>query len=140
MIRIIHDNILLAILIRKDYKMNGIEFYTDESSSQQLGMMKREKGYKIDPHTHNIVLRNVKMTQEVLFVRSGLVRVDFYDNNKKYLKSINISTGDVILLADGGHGFKFLKESEIIEVKQGPYVGDKDKIRFLNEPNNINYE
>jgi hypothetical protein len=34
------------------------------------------------------------------------------------------------LLAHGGHGFTMLEESEIVEVKQGPYSGDVDKTRF----------
>lgn len=27
----------------------------------------------------------------------------------------------MIFLSKGGHGFKFLKETEMIEIKQGPY-------------------
>ena len=38
--------------------------------------------------------------------------------------------GDVILLAEGGHGFEMLEDSEMVEVKQGPYAGDGDKTRF----------
>jgi hypothetical protein len=66
----------------------------------------------------------------VLFVKSGRIRVDFYDDEKNYLESSVISTGDVILLAAGGHGFEMLEESEMVEVKQGPYCGEKDKVRF----------
>ena len=70
------------------------------------------------------------MTQEVLFIKSGKVRVDFYSNEQEYLESRILNAGDVILLADGGHGFKMLAPSEIIEVKQGPYCGEMDKVRF----------
>jgi len=76
------------------------------------------------------VPREVSMTQEVLFIKRGEVRVDFYDNNQKYLRSTILNTGDVILLADGGHGFEMIHDSEIIEVKQGPYCGERDKVRF----------
>jgi hypothetical protein len=92
--------------------------------------MKRNKDYVIDPHVHNPVKREVVWTQEVLFIKSGKVRVDFYNNKKLYLESRIINKGDVILLASGGHGFTMLEESEIIEVKQGPYSSDKDKTRF----------
>ena len=92
--------------------------------------MSRPRGYIIEPHIHNLVKREVEYTKEVLFVKKGLIRVDFYKNNMDYLKSVEIKEGDIILLADGGHGFIFLEESEIFEVKQGPYAGDNDKTRF----------
>ena len=92
--------------------------------------MKRPGGYTIPPHVHNPVQREVQFTQETLFIKSGKVRVDFYDAKQNYLESHILNPGDVILLAHGGHGFVMLEESEIIEVKQGPYAGEKDKSRF----------
>ncbi|WP_299097508.1 hypothetical protein [Winogradskyella sp.] len=123
------DN-LLAIIVSSKFEKDGIAFFTPNSFSQQLGYMKREKDYVIEPHVHNPVKREVVWTQEVLFIKSGKVRVDFYDEEKIYLKSRVLEKGDIILLAAGGHGFEMLEESEIIEVKQGPYSGDKDKTRF----------
>ena len=92
--------------------------------------MKRPQGYTIDPHVHNRVKREVSFTQEVLFMKRGRVKVDFYSDEKKIIESKIIATGDVLLLADGGHGFTMMEESEIIEVKQGPYTGENDKTRF----------
>ena len=92
--------------------------------------MNHPSNYEIQPHMHNAVQRNVQFTKEVLFIKSGKVRVDFYDDEKKYIESRVLVSGDVILLAFGGHGFEMLEDSEIIEVKQGPYVGEKDKTRF----------
>jgi mannose-6-phosphate isomerase-like protein (cupin superfamily) len=129
--KIITDNLLLAIIIRSDYKKDGIEFFTNDNDSQQLGYMNRPDGYIIPPHRHNIVPRAVHLTQEVLFIKSGKVRVDFYDNDQNYIQSTVLEKGDVILLSDGGHGFKMLENSEMIEVKQGPYCGERDKVRFL---------
>jgi mannose-6-phosphate isomerase-like protein (cupin superfamily) len=128
--RIHHESVELAIIIRREYRSDGIQFFTDDNSSQQLGYMNRPKDYVIAPHRHNLVKREVHLTQEVLFIRSGRVRVDFYDNAQQYLESAVLHAGDVILLADGGHGFKMLEPSEIIEVKQGPYCGEQDKVRF----------
>lgn len=128
--KVIHNHILLAIIIGNQYKRDGIEFFTDDNSSQQLGYMNRPEDYVIEPHRHNIVPRAVHLTQEVLFIKSGKVRVDFYDNEQHYLFSKILLQGDVILLAEGGHGFKMLEKSEIIEVKQGPYNGERDKVRF----------
>ena len=128
--RIIVEKLELAIIIRSNYNKEGIEFFSSQNDSQQLGYMKRPFGYVIVPHRHNIIKREVHLTQEVLFIKSGKVRVDFYSDNQDYIKSSQLNQGDVILLSNGGHGFEMLEDSEIIEVKQGPYCGEKDKIRF----------
>jgi len=138
--KIINDNILLAIIIRAQYSNDGIEFFTNDNDSQQLGYMARPKGYTIQPHRHNLIKREVHLTQEVLYVKKGKVRVDFFDNQQSYLFSDIISEGDVILLSDGGHGFQMLENTELIEVKQGPYCGEIDKVRFNSiEEQKVNY-
>ena len=114
---IFHNKELLSIIIRSNYEQNGIKFFTPNDFSQQLGYMKREKGYVIDPHIHRPVNREVHFTKEVLFIKTGKVRVDFYDDLQNYLESRILLKGDVILLAKGGHGFTMLDKSEIIEVK-----------------------
>lgn len=125
-----HKKKILSVIIRANYKAEGIKFFTPNEFSQQLGYMNRPKGYVIEPHVHNIVQREVKLMKEVLLIRSGKVRVDFYDDDRNYLESRILLKGDVILLALGGHGFEMLEPTEMIEVKQGPYVGDQDKTRF----------
>jgi mannose-6-phosphate isomerase-like protein (cupin superfamily) len=127
---IVFDNVKIAIILRNKFRGEGIHFFTSDNDSQQLGYMNRPINYEISPHRHNLVPREVHLTQEVLFIKSGKVRVDFYSNNQDYLESRVLYTGDVILLSDGGHGFKMLEPSEIIEVKQGPYCGEQDKVRF----------
>jgi mannose-6-phosphate isomerase-like protein (cupin superfamily) len=122
--------LMLAIILRRDFRREGIEFLTPNNFSQQLGYMKRPQGYVIAPHVHCPVKREVHYTKEVLFIKSGRLRVDFYDEQKSYLESAVLEQGDVILLAYGGHGFEMLEECEIIEVKQGPYAGEGDKERF----------
>ena len=128
--RIINDDKELALIIRHSFKKDGIEFFTPSSYSQQIGYMNRPNGYVITPHVHNPVVREVEYTKEVLFIKSGRLRVDFYSETQKYLESTILESGDVILLAFGGHGFEMLEPTEIIEVKQGPYSGDEDKTRF----------
>ncbi len=134
--KIIHKDNLLAIIMYASFQKDGIAFFTTDEFSQQLGYMKRPSGYVIVPHRHNLVKREVKQTQEVLFMKSGVVRVDFYDDEQNYLRSKILKQGDVILLAAGGHGFEIIEEAEIIEVKQGPYVGDLDKVRFEHVDSN----
>jgi mannose-6-phosphate isomerase-like protein (cupin superfamily) len=121
---------LLAIIIPGNFHQPGIHFFTPDDFSQQLAYMRHPAGKVIDPHVHNPVHRSVQYTQEVLFIKRGKLRADFYDNDRNYLESRILQAGDVILLATGGHGFEILEEVEMIEVKQGPYAGDGDKTRF----------
>ncbi len=137
--KIFNKSILLSIIIKANYEKEGISFFTPDDFSQQLGYMNRPKGYVIEPHVHNLVERKVTLTQEVLYIKKGKVRVDFYDDEKAYLESRVVGTGDVILLASGGHGFEMLEASEIIEIKQGPYVGEEDKVRFEHTSEKIKY-
>ena len=123
-------NKLLAMIIRNDYSCEGVDFITPNDYSQQVAYMHHPTGKEIDAHVHNLVYRNVVMTQEVLFIKKGKLRVDFYDDYEDYLESVILEAGDVILLVSGGHGFTVLEEVEMVEVKQGPYSGDADKKRF----------
>jgi len=128
--RVEYGGQLLGVIIRTEFSKEGIAFFTPDDFSQQLGYMNRPKDYLIPPHVHNLVERKVDLTQEVLFVKSGKVRVDFYDDEKNYLESRILVKGDIVLLAHGGHGFKMIEPTEMIEVKQGPYCGEMDKVRF----------
>ena len=121
---------LLALIVRRNFDKPGIHFFTEDDLSQQLAYMRHPTGTVIEPHVHNPVTREVHFTQEVLIIKRGRLRVDFYDHGKVYLESRNLEVGDVILLATGGHGFEVLEEVEMIEVKQGPYAGEADKTRF----------
>lgn len=125
-----YNDEILAIIVRNDFSKEGIAFFTPNDFSQQLAYMKHPEGKIIQPHVHNPVERVVHYTKEVLFIKSGKLRVDFYDDSQNYLESRILSSGDVILLSTGGHGFVAMENLEMIEVKQGPYAGDQDKIRF----------
>ena len=121
---------LVAIIVRSDFSASGVTFFTPDEFSQQLAYMKHPRDKVIAPHVHNAVPRQVTYTREVLFIKKGRLRVDFYSEDRRYLESRALGAGDVILLASGGHGFKVLEPLEMIEVKQGPYSGDHDKTRF----------
>lgn len=125
-----HSGELIAIILRREYSAEGIHFFTPDDFSQQLAYMQHPRGRTIPPHVHNPSARSVSLTQEVLMIRRGALRVDFYTAQKTYLESRILRAGDVILLASGGHGFEVLENLEMIEVKQGPYTGDGDKTRF----------
>jgi hypothetical protein len=127
---IVYNNELLALIIRNDFHEKGIHFFTPNHFSQQLAYMNHPLGKIVEPHVHNTVQREVFHTQEVLFLKKGRLRVDFYCNAREYLESRILEAGDIILLATGGHGFEVLEEIEMVEVKQGPYAGEADKTRF----------
>jgi mannose-6-phosphate isomerase-like protein (cupin superfamily) len=132
--RVTFGGVEFAIIIRSDFNKPGIHFFTPGDFSQQLGYMRHPIGHVIEPHIHNAVHRSVHFTREVLFLRRGRLRVDFYTEGGDYLESRELEGGDVILLAAGGHGFEVLEEIEMIEVKQGPYIGDADKTRIKDIP------
>ena len=128
--RIEHQGKLLAIIVRGQFRKPGVHFFTPGDLSQQLAYIRHPAGKIIEPHVHDPVPREVHYTQEVLFLKRGRLRVDFFDPEQRYLESRVLEAGDTILLAAGGHGFEVLDEIEMIEVKQGPYAGDRDKTRF----------
>jgi hypothetical protein len=122
---------LLAIIIPHDFHAPGVNFLTPHNLSQQLAFIHHPSGITIDPHCHNPVSREVLYTQEVLVIKKGVLRVDFYYENRRFTECRILTAGDVILLTECGHGFEVLEEIEMIEVKQGPYTGENDKTRFI---------
>ena len=99
-----------AIIVRARYDHSGIRFFTPNEFSQQLAYMHHPAGKAIEPHVHNPVTREVYLTKEVLFIRKGRLRIDFYTEEQEYLESRVLYPGDVILLSEGGHGFQVLEE------------------------------
>ncbi|MBU1086387.1 MAG: hypothetical protein KKD05_02595 [Candidatus Omnitrophica bacterium] len=128
--KIVHNDIVIAVIIYKDHEKDGIQFVSPEDYSLQLGSMKRPKGYKILPHIHNPIDRKTVGTQEVLFVKKGKICIDFYSFEQVFLENRQLSAGDIILLVGAGHGIEVIEEAVIVEVKNGPYVKDADKGRF----------
>ena len=127
---VINAKQLLAIIVRAEFRKEGVHFFTPNDLSQQMAFMQHPAGKTIEPHLHNHLAREVTQTQEVLVIKSGKLRVDFYNNEHTYLESRILGGGDVILLIAGGHGFEVMEELEMLEIKQGPYLGDKDNTRF----------
>tara|TARA_X000001036_G_C20589770_1_gene770265 strand:- start:276 stop:668 length:393 start_codon:yes stop_codon:yes gene_type:complete len=121
---------LFAIVLRNTFDKKGVTFFTKDNLSQQLAYMNHPKGKSIQPHIHKPIERKVTYTQEVLVIKDGILKVDFYSEEKKFIESTILKKGDTILLIKGGHGFSVIEDVKMIEVKQGPYAGDEDKIRF----------
>ena len=131
MIEEVRDNgELLALIVRNNFRKPGVSFVTPDYLAQQVAYMQHSAGKQIQPHVHNETPREILRTNEVLLIKRGKLRVDFFSQQQQYLHSRVLEAGDLILLAGGGHGFEALSDLEMIEVKQGPYVGEEDKTRF----------
>ena len=133
--QITDNGVIIAIIITSKFTKEGIEFFTPNDFSQQLGYMNRSKGYKIEAHSHKRVQHAVLQTHEVLYVKSGKVKIELYNDKHIFIEDRTLSAGDVILLASGGHSIEMMEDSELIEIKQGPYSND-DKISFTPLKNN----
>ena len=129
--KIIYKKKLLALIVRGKYRnRKGVTFFTPNESTQQFGYMKHKKKHVIKPHLHKKRVTKISYTTEVILIFKGKLRVDFYNHYKKYLFSKILKEKDIIMLVHGGHGFKVLKNIEMLEIKQGPYSLTKDKIKF----------
>ena len=120
---------ILAIIIRRNFKTSGIKFFTPNSFSQQLAQMTHKKGKIINCHYHKKNIRKTVNTQEVLIIKKGKLKLYLFER-KKFVCTKIIKDGDIILLANCGHGFKALSNVTFVEVKQGPYNPKTDKVVF----------
>ncbi len=125
-----HNGIQLAIVIKNDYSKDGIEFFTKDDKPFQMGYMAHKEGDIINAHSHNNTEKIITANSEVLVIKKGKMRLDLYTQDGEYVESIVLEKGDIVLLQQGGHGFKCLENAEMIEVKQGPYLGDIDKVCY----------
>ena len=125
-----YDSMLYAILVRNESCPDGSHFITDGSGLLEVGFLSHKKGARLTEHFHLPFRRETNGTNEVLFLKSGAVRCFFYGLDHSQKGSVDLMEGDLILLIDGGHGFEMLEDSVLIEVKNGPYAGLKDKMRF----------
>ncbi len=126
-----HNGRLVAIILRSNYSRNETTFFSPPDFSQQLGYIVYKKDGIIKPHFHKKIHRDITLTQEVLFIKKGRLIVNFYTTDKKYIESRELTESDIIFLCSGAHGFKMLEDTEMVEVKQGPYSGrEGDKVTF----------
>jgi len=125
--KIVDKGKIIAIILKNNPRAKGTNFYTPDEFSQQLGLLVHEKGKVVKPHRHKLVKREIVQTQEVLILQEGKMKIDLYNDSFQKIKTVILTSGDIILLASGGHGIEVLEDSRIIEVKQGPYAGFDDK-------------
>lgn len=111
---------------------DGLSFFSQDPEYMQVGVWKYSANKELKAHKHNEVSREILWTQEVIFVKSGKIRADIYDSKKSKVAEIMMGSGDIIILLSGGHGYTILEDStQVLEVKNGPYLGaDIDRMRL----------
>jgi len=129
--KIEHGGKTFAVIIRDGANLETTTFLTPQDYPLQVGFLVHKKGEEVKAHRHNKISRTVNFTEEVLIVQKGKMEIDFYDNDGEKIKSSTAKEGDIIILLDGGHGWKHDEDSKIVEVKQGPYVDVKDDKTYL---------
>lgn len=121
---------LIAIIVSHGHNPASTNFVTSSDLNLQVGFIKYPAGGVIQPHVHRAIERHIVGTGEVLLVRSGKMEVSLYNGQRDLVAQRVLSTGDLLFLVGGGHGFRMLEDTVLLEVKQGPYTGLDEKVRF----------
>jgi uncharacterized protein with PhoU and TrkA domain len=121
---------VLAYIIRSEINPDKTTFLTPSDLKQQVGFIVYPAGGVIKRHVHRPLERHLIGTSEVLIVRRGRCEIDIYDDERKLVASRQLRPGDIMLMVGGGHGFRMLEDTVLLEVKQGPYTGIDEKEHF----------
>lgn len=126
--KIVKNGKVYAIIIRSGIKVGDVRFFTPKQYPLQVGLHIRKAGTIIHSHSHKAVKREIELSQEMIYIIQGKIKVNIFDEKKNKITTKVLNSGDTILLVQGGHGFNILEKTKMIEVKQGPYEGkEKDK-------------
>jgi hypothetical protein len=128
--RITHDGRELAYIIRATFPVDATTFLTPPEFKQQVGYVVYRAGGEVERHVHSPLERRLVGTSEVLLVKSGRCLVDIYSGDRELVATRELHPGDLMLMVDGGHGFRMLEDTVLLEIKQGPYTGIEEKERF----------
>ncbi len=124
------DNVLTSIIIRHDYRPTGTTFVTSPDLAQQVGFVVYPAGGVIKRHIHKNVDRQNISSSEALIIREGKLEIDIFDATKNLVATRQLETGDFVLMVSGGHGFRVIEPTTLLEIKLGPYAGPEDKELF----------
>lgn len=122
-------NKVLVLILRNGNFREGLNFYTKDKDFIQVATWNYNKGKKTIPHSHKVVKRTAKRTQEVIYVKSGKIKTGIYNNKGNLIKKLTLKTGDIAIIFAGGHAYEVLENhTQVLEIKNGPYLGlEKDK-------------
>ena len=121
---------LLGYIIRSERYPDKSTFYTPSTAHLQVGHIVYEHGQEIGRHVHLPVERTITSTTEVLLVQKGHCVMDVYDSDRQRVCESELVEGDIVVMLGGGHGFRMIEDTILLEIKQGPYGGMHEKERF----------
>lgn len=131
---IIHDGKTIAIVFFKEIKADGVKFLTPPNYTLQLGLIEHQKGKIVRNHIHRQDIKyKVDTTQEFLYIEKGKVIIKFFSESWNIVDNVTLTSGDFVLFVGAGHGLEVLEDCRIIEIKQGPYPGDKFAKIYQND-------
>lgn len=123
-----HENLTIAIIIRSDFQFkDNINFVTKDDDILQLGYMKRSKDHKVKRHFHNTFDRKISKTNEVIILKKGSFKINFFTENNEFIKTLEVNKNDILLIQNGAHELEMTEDCEFYEIKNGPYFINKDK-------------
>jgi hypothetical protein len=120
----------LALVVRNTWRPAETTFLTPDAAPFQIGAVVYPPGGVVPRHLHLPLERRLTTTTEVIFIREGRCVAEVYGSDRKLVSEHPLAAGDMILFLDGGHAFRMIEHTVLIEVKQGPYTGLKEKERF----------
>lgn len=124
------NNNLIALLIRSKKNSQNKVFYSENEDLMQIGKFQLLKDDLILRHFHPKNPRKIDLTSEVLILQRGVLEVSLYDEYQNFVEKLYVYKNDILVLYRGGHEIKVVKKAKFIEIKQGPYDSNKDKVRF----------
>lgn len=120
----------LAYIVHAQQPPVRTTFHTPPECTLQLGHIVCPSGGQIQRHVHTPVRRELVGSAEVLMVQQGWCEVDIYSRERRLVDTRELHSGDIMIAVAGGHGFRMLADTVLVEVKQGPYPGLEEKVRF----------
>lgn len=129
-----HEGHELARLLKmQEYGARKSQFFTDPGESLQVGSLNFTATDHVEPHIHRMKTeRDVYPQVELIIVLAGKATAEIYDERKTLVDTLLIKTGDMLLLRRGGHGYRFQENTQLLDIRCGPYIDkehDKEMIQ-----------
>lgn len=124
---ILWNGTVLAYIIRRMVEAEHTQFPTPPELELQVGLIVYPAGGVVRPHRHAPISRTIERTCEVIVVEKGKCNVDLYNDVRELVATRELTTGDLVIIVSGGHGFRMKEDTVLLEIKQGPYFGEAEK-------------
>ncbi len=119
------ENKIFALVFDLSFTKEGTFPVTDPSWPIQILLMNRKQGHVVVKHMHKKIEKITKQPQEAIVVIKGEIEASIFDRKGKIIAKKNILSGQCLLIVDGAHEVKIIKDALIFAFKDGPYVDDK---------------